>query len=208
MTSDRFQFFDEVYENAAGEAGSVPWADLAPKDELVQWLAENPGINPSGARKRAIDVACGLGDNAEALAGAGYETIGFDYSAKAIDWARRRFPGSTASYETADLFDPPGSWIGTFDLVNECFTLQALPPEMLDRTAAAIAALVRPGGDLLVYTRYEKQGRSEGPPWPLAESRLDLFAPLGFETVSERRFKHHRPDGRVIPHSFRHWRKA
>ena len=59
---DRGDFFETVYDDAAGDAAMVPWADLAPKPNLVEWLQNQPV-----KQGRAIDVGCGLGDNAEAL---------------------------------------------------------------------------------------------------------------------------------------------
>jgi 2-polyprenyl-3-methyl-5-hydroxy-6-metoxy-1,4-benzoquinol methylase len=202
-SSGRYAFFDAVYEEAAGQEARVPWADLEPKAELLQWLGKNSSL----PGQRAIDVGCGLGDNAEALASAGYDTVAFDYSEKAVNWAKRRFPDSAVSYRAADLFGVPPDWIGGFDLVNECFTLQALPPDMLDRTAAAVASLVRPGGMLLVYTRYEPGGRPSGPPWPLPEERLDMFMALGFDKQEDRRFELFRQDGSAMKHAFMVWRR-
>ncbi len=59
---EREAFFQEVYNNAKGDAAAVPWAELAAKDKIANWLLENPDHEG-----RAIDVGCGLGDNAEAL---------------------------------------------------------------------------------------------------------------------------------------------
>jgi 2-polyprenyl-3-methyl-5-hydroxy-6-metoxy-1,4-benzoquinol methylase len=199
----RGAFFNAVYEQAEGDAAAVPWVDLAPKAHLVQWLEANNGFGLS-----ALDIACGLGDNAEALAAAGYRTTAFDLADDAIAWARQRFPDSEVEYTTADLFDPPAEWGGAFDLVNECYTLQALPPGMLEQTAAAIAGLVAPDGRLLVYTRTRPNGTFvDGPPWPLEEGSLRVFERYGFAKESETRFTIDRSD-RVIPHSFAVWRKS
>ena len=62
----RDEFFETVYNSAKGDAALVPWADLEPKAQLLNWLAGNPGNNA-----RAIDIGCGLGDNAEAITRAG-----------------------------------------------------------------------------------------------------------------------------------------
>lgn len=199
---ERADFFNAVYERARGDAAFVPWADLKPKTQLVEWLAGNPGNG-----RNAIDIACGLGDNAEALAAAGYATTGFDLSAGAIDWARERFPDSAVDYRVADLLEPPADWIGGFDLVHECYTIQAVPPQMLDRMVPAVAALVAPGGTLLVYTRIRPDdAEADGPPWPLRESDALRFAGLGFELVRREAFENHRHD-RVAPHWFCEWRK-
>lgn len=204
---ERQAFFNAVYERAGGDAAFVPWADLKAKDKLVQWLEENPGITSSTALT-AIDVACGLGDNAEAIAAAGYQTTAFDLAADAIDWAKRRFPDTPVDYRQADLFNLPEEWINAFDLVHECYTLQALPPQMLAQTADAIASLVKPGGTLLVFTRTRPDDAPvDGPPWPLEESSVEGFHQKGFTKISEERFENRKND-RIIPHTFTCWRKT
>ena len=199
---EREKFFEDVYNNAEGDAAAVPWADLAAKDKLAQWLQENPDHEG-----RAIDVGCGLGDNAEALSEAWYETIGFDFSPKAIAWAKGRFPESDVTYRQMDLFDLPQEWLGAFDLVHECYTLQSIPSETLEKSIPAVASLVAPEGFLLVYSRIREDGGSvEGPPWPLEESKLMSFTDHGLELVSREDFILERPD-RKIPHVFCVWRR-
>jgi len=91
--------------------------------------------------------------------------------------------------------------------VHECYTLQALPPQMLEKTTRAVAGLVAPGGALLIYTRLrDDDAEPQGPPWPLLHKQVLAFANLGLEPVSEDRFEVIRPD-RSIPHSFSQWRK-
>lgn len=200
---ERRGFFKDIYRRADGDPGKVPWADLAAKATLHEWLVKNPG----NGKLSAIDVACGLGDNAEALAAAGYRTTAFDLSDHAIRWAQKRFPDSPVQYAAADLFDLPEEWRGTFDLVNECYTLQSLSPDMLEETAAAIASLVRPGGTLLVYARWREDGAEvNGPPWPLEKSKLHVFEDLGFALQSEVFLTVDRP-GRKVPHSFAVWHR-
>ncbi len=203
---ERGKFFNTVYDRANSDAAQIPWADLAVKPAIDQWLKQNPA-STDGQQKTALDIACGLGDNAEALANAGYRTIAFDLSSSAIDWARQRFPKSDVDYQTANLFDPPSNWPKGFDLINECYTLQALPIEMLEKTTKAIAALAAPGADLLVYTRLRPDDKKpDGPPWPLKVSDAMKFEELGFELLEEVRFELQRAE-RKIPHQFAHWRK-
>ena len=203
---DRERFFNEVYDRADEDAALVPWADLEPKPQIKDWLAGQDGEGRS-----AIDIACGLGDHAEELAGAGFQTIGFDISTSAINWAQRRFPQSRVEYMTANLFDPPQEWKGGFDLVNECYTLQALPPQMVEKTMKAIAALVKTGGTLLIYTRIQVEPdmqptSSDGPPWPLSHDNVLRFSELGFSLDEEERFAINRGE-RLVPHQFAVWRK-
>ena len=106
----RRDWFEAVYNLAEGDPACVPWANLAPHPLLAEWLSHN-----DLAGKRALDVGCGLGDNAEALARSGARTVAFDLSDRAIEWARDRFPGTSVSYRSADLFDAPPEWAGAFD---------------------------------------------------------------------------------------------
>ena len=78
---DATGWFERLY--AAAEAGDVvvPWDRGSPHRLLVQW-AEQRGITGNG--RRAVVVGCGLGDDAEYIAGLGFDTVGFDISASAI----------------------------------------------------------------------------------------------------------------------------
>ena len=192
---DRSTWFRAVYESAARDAAAVPWADLAPKQALVDWLADNPGEG-----RLALDVACGLGDNAEALAGAGYRTTAFDLAPEAVAWARERFPLSSVDYRAADLFNLPSEWDGRFDLVHECYTLQALDGALRASAFPALARLVAPGGRLLVITRARPEGTdADGPPWPLTPHELARFDALGFAREEVTPYEVVKRD-RVIPH--------
>jgi SAM-dependent methyltransferase len=199
---ERDRFFNMVYDRAKDDAAQIPWADLAPKLQITNWLAAN-----SGGSRSALDIACGLGDNAEVISNAGYKTTAFDLSSTAILWAKRRFENSQVDYQTSNLFELPQHWRNSFDLVNECYTLQALPPELLQQSMSAIASLVKPGGRLLVYTRLRHENQvADGPPWPLSHQDALAFSGMGFELVHDERFDIVRGE-RVIPHQFAQWRK-
>lgn len=192
---DRLAWFHSVYKEAGGDPAAIPWADLAPKEAIVEWLAKHPGEG-----RRAIDIGCGLGDNAEALADAGYRTDAFDLSEEAIAWAQKRFPKSTVSYRAADLFNLPSEWASAFDLVQECYTIQALDGDLRDRSIEVIAGLVAPGGTLLMIMRcQDEDGDASGPPWPMKPSEWHRFEDFGLRMVSEEFYEIERPE-RTIPH--------
>ena len=199
----REAFFETVYDKADGDAAGVPWADLAAKDKLAEWISSQ-----SGHTGRAMDVGCGLGDNAEALSEAGYATTAFDFSAKAIEWARKRFIDTDVEYHVANLFELPEDWKAAFDLVHECYTLQSIPPETLSQSVPAVAGLVAPGGTLLIYSRLVEDGvETQGPPWPLQRSMLRSFEHLGLELVESQEFDLVRPD-KTIAHQFSVWQRS
>jgi 2-polyprenyl-3-methyl-5-hydroxy-6-metoxy-1,4-benzoquinol methylase len=190
----RRDWFAAVYDLAGEDLAAVPWGDEAAHPLLADWLATQPSLEGLCA----LDVGCGLGDNAEALAAKGASVTGFDLVRGAVDWARRRFPQSGVDYRTADLFAPPPEWRGAFDLVHECYTLQALPSTLLPRAAPALASLVAPGGRLLVVARAREEGQEvAGPPWPLTRGQIQALAVDGLrletlEAMSAERGPHWR----------------
>ena len=174
-------WFERLY--AAAEAGetAVPWDRGEPSRFLTQWALARAG---DGAGKRAVVVGCGLGDDAEFIAGLGFQTVAFDISPTAIATARRRFPVSAVRYQTADLLDPPPAWQQAYDLVVESLILQALPDPPRRDAIARIGGLVAPGGTLIVIARAREPGQAvQGPPWALSGPEVDALADGGLEPV-------------------------
>jgi SAM-dependent methyltransferase len=189
----RRDWFHAVYALAEGDAAKVPWGNLSPHPHLAGWLANT---RLDGAR--ALDIGSGLGDNAAALAGQGAHVTGFDLVATAVDWAKQRFPH--IAFQTADLFAAPLEWAEAFDFINEIYTLQALPADLLPQARQALAGFLRPGGQLLVIARARDEDQAiDGPPWPLTRTDLLAFEACGLrlETLEDI------PPG-VTPN--RHWR--
>ena len=142
-------WFERLY--AAAEAGDaeVPWDRGGPNPFLEAWVRERA---LEGAGRRALVIGTALGDDAELLAARGYAVTAFDVAPTAIEAARRRFPDSGVDYRVADLLDLPAEWLGAFDLVAECITVQALPVSLRSRAIDAIASTVAPGGTLIVVS--------------------------------------------------------
>jgi SAM-dependent methyltransferase len=171
-------WFEQVYASAADEA-AIPWADLAPNPELVEWL-ETHDASPG----RALVVACGLGDDAEELARHGYEVTAFDLAPSAIAWCRRRFPQSPVAYVVANALAPPPEWEGAFDLVFEAYTLQSLPEQLRKGVAATVVRSLAPAGVAVAVARgRDEDERVEGPPWPLTPAELRGLLP-GLDEVA------------------------
>jgi SAM-dependent methyltransferase len=177
-------WFETIYADAREHQGRVPWDRHAAHPELVAWLNHHPAKSDA----RALVVGSGLGDDAEAVAAAGYETTAFDVSPSAVEAARDRHPESTVSYQVADLLALPEAWRDRFDLVVEVWTVQAMPMALRDRAVAAIRDLVGRGGVLLVIanSRRDHHQIPPGPPWPLSREEVTSFAADGLQQTSLR----------------------
>lgn len=170
-------WFEELYQLAETTSVPIPWADRKPNPNLVDLVQRLPPISP---HSRALKVGCGWGDDAEWMASRGWQTTAFDIAPTAIAKCRARFPASAVSYQTADLFDPPAEWRRAFDVVQESYTLQVLPPELRPGAIAHIANFVKPGGRLLLITRSRLPDEPTGAmPWPLTETEIAAFSDHG-----------------------------
>jgi hypothetical protein len=105
-------WFEQLYREAEEGAVRIPWADLAPNPNLIEFWAGHP---IASAGKQALTIGCGLGDDAEQLAEWGFETTAFDISPSAIQACKRRFPSTKVRYVVADLLNPSSQWSGAFD---------------------------------------------------------------------------------------------
>jgi SAM-dependent methyltransferase len=178
---DALGWFEDLYRSAGAEWERVPWADLVPNPLLVEWLASP---DAAGFRGRALVVGCGYGDDAEALAAAGFAVTAFDVAPSAIEACRARYPATTVEYVVAEALAPPPAWRDAFDLVFESYTLQVLPPAARAPLLARLAETVAPGGALLVLCRGRDPGDPDGAlPWPLLRAELDSLRAEGLEPV-------------------------
>ena len=179
---DALGWFEELYAQADGDASVIPWADMEPNPNLIGWLQRQ---RIDGTGKRALVIGCGLGDDAEALADAGFEVVAFDIASTAIAWCRQRFGRSAVDYCVADLFCPPRDWRRRFDFVFEAYTLQVMPADIRRRAMSALAEFVARTGRLLVVARGRDDGDdADGPPWPVTKAELDQFVALGLTCES------------------------
>lgn len=137
--SDPQAFFDAVYQ------GDAPWDVGGPQPALVALFDEHPPASP------VLDVGCGSGDLAIALARRGLDVLGIDFVGAAIDLARERarvLPPASAGlveFQVADALRPTllGRRFGT--VVDSGF-FHLFDPDEGDRLAAEVAKTLLPGG--------------------------------------------------------------
>ncbi len=166
--------FEAMYAGAEAGGDRPPWDYGAPRPQLVEWADAR---RLAGGGREALVVGCGYGADAEFLALRGFRTTGFDFAPTAIAGARRTYPVSEVNYLVADVMDLPRQWQRSFDLVVESLTVQSMPPEQHAVAVRNIAALVAPGGTLLVLaTTREEHAEVKGPPWPLTRAEVEEFS--------------------------------
>ncbi|MGC5166480.1 class I SAM-dependent methyltransferase [Luteimicrobium sp. DT211] len=173
-------WFERLWASAGDGDVTTPWDHDDPHPALASW----PGLPaPGEARGSAVVVGCGLGADAELLAGLGYETTAFDISPSAIAAARERHPGSPVTYAVGDLLDLPAEWVAAFDLVVEIYTVQAVNRSVRGQLTAGVRALVAPGGTLLAIQAAASEPDDDGPPWPLTRAEIEAFGRRGLSAV-------------------------
>ncbi len=179
---DPLGWFDALYREAQSGVSEIPWADLVPNPNLVDFWK----LHPQEARnKGALVIGSGLGDDAEQLAAWGFHTTAFDISATAINATKERFPTSKVQYVVADLLNPPEPWRASFDFIFESYTLQSLPPDLRALAFPKIAEFLKSAGLLLVVARGRDPEEDPGHvPWRLTRAELAAFSSAGLQAVS------------------------
>ena len=161
------------------QAGDTPWDKGTGHPALAGWLRSEPWTG------KILVPGCGLGHDVRALAGIGAEVVGLDLAPSAIAAAGRFAPVGNESYVQGNLFALSPEWESSFDGVFEhtCFCAIA-PGKRLDYVAA-VARVLKAGGQLRAIFYLDPDHDEEGPSYGCTRAELDqLFAP-GFDLVSE-----------------------
>jgi SAM-dependent methyltransferase len=135
---------DSLFYRFAYRFGKPGWDTEEPRPELEEVIRDRP---PG----RALDLGCGPGRDAIALARHGWEVVGVDFAPQAIARAKERAvkAASSASFVVGDVTRLSEIGVdGPFDLVIDVGCYHTIPAERRDSYAAEVAAVARPGGDL------------------------------------------------------------
>lgn len=129
-----------------------PWDTGISPPELFEFINSHP---PG----RALDLGCGSGTNVVTLAQHGWQTVGLDYTWRALALARRKIrqSGVRADVYLADVSKPDFGLAGkllTFDLVLDIGCFHNLSPAGRQVYLLNLSHYLVPGGYYLLYTHY------------------------------------------------------
>ena len=162
-------FWDQRYRSGriAWDLGGVPQA-------LTGFLARR---HPEG---RVLVPGCGSGYEIPAFHAGGWDVFGIDFSAAAVDRARRLVGPLADRILHGDFFSHPFA-AGGFAVVYERTFLCSLPPALQPAYFRRMAELVRPGGVLCGFFFFGPEG--EPPPYPIAPDELRRSLAGSFELL-------------------------
>lgn len=175
------------WETRYAEA-DIPWDSGTPSVELLKILDEQRIVPGS-----AIEIGCGTGTNAVALAQRGFRVTAIDVSPTAIARARARAaqeaPGLDLSFVEADLLAAPPA-LPPADLLFDRGVYHVLRREDLDACLRMLTALTRPGSWYVVLSGSADDPASSDLPGPPRIRARDLVGELEslFELRSLRPF--------------------
>ena len=110
----------------------------------ARWKAKLVKLANVRSGERALDLACGTGDIAFAVATKGARTVGLDITHRMLQLAQRK--SDAVGFITGDMISLPFR-SQSFDLVTTGYGLRNVPD--LDADIDEIARVLRPGGRLL-----------------------------------------------------------
>lgn len=136
----------KLFYNLWYRHGTPPWVG-GPRPELVDLVTS--GVLPPG---RAIDLGCGVGDNAVFLAQHGFTVTGIDYAPAAIERARARARDAGVDVTLAvDDLTRLRQVHGPFDLLVDYGTFDDLNSRDRDAYVREVSALAAPGARFLLW---------------------------------------------------------
>lgn len=170
--SAAIEFWDSRYRDAC-----TPWDAGGVPEDFARWLevAPQPG--------RILIPGCGSAYEAAALAHRGWPVEAIDYSPSAVARARTQLGPWGNLVREADFF--AFDFAERYPVVYERAFLCALPPRLWADYAKRMAELIAPGGSLLGYFFVAPEGE-RGPPFPIAEERLQELLAGHFERLEDR----------------------
>jgi len=165
--------------NRRYEQGDTPWDQGAAHPVLLDTLTHG------ALTGRVLVPGCGTGYDVRALARRGLQVVGLDLAPLAVENARAQAQVGGETYEVGDLFCLPPAMHGAFDGLFEHTCFCAIDPERRADYATSVAAVLRPGGQLLAVFFVRPDNSGDGPPFGCTPGELDSLFEGNFRLLSE-----------------------
>jgi SAM-dependent methyltransferase len=139
-------------------------------------------VEQAAAPRRVLVPGCGSAWDVRFLAERGWQVLGIDFSAAAVQAAAEVLGPHGACVRQGDFFAPMAE--APFAVVYERAFLCALPRRLWRDWGRRVATLVEPGGLLAGYFFFDAGER--GPPFPLhSQAELDALLAGAFDRVAD-----------------------
>ena len=150
-TTPAISRFDEFYKTT-----TPPWVIGEPQPAVVE--LERAGL----IRGKVLDVGCGTGEHTILLTRLGYDVLGIDFAAEAVEQARRNADakGAGARFEVADAMNLPAD--PRYDTILDSALFHIFDDADRPKYVASLHGAVLPGGIVHVLALSD-QGRGFGP---------------------------------------------
>lgn len=163
------EFWDTRYRG-----GVTPWDAQGVPPRLELWLKDLK------AKLRVLVPGCGTGYEVRAFAERGHDVVAIDFADAALQAARGQLGALSGRVRKADFF---AFEAGPFDVIYERAFLAALPRRLWPQWAARVAALLRPGGELVGFFYFDDNQR--GPPFGTSSGQLGGLLQKDFQLVED-----------------------
>ena len=167
--SSRPDFWDTRFRG-----GVTPWDAAGVPLFLKTWLEKRKPC-------RVLIPGCGSGYEVRLFAEHGYDVLAIDFSAAAVEAARKVLGKLGRLVAQQDFFSFDAQ---PFDLIYERAFLCALPRRLWPQWAHRVAELVRPGGELAGFFYLDDNER--GPPFGVAPHALRALLENEFELMEDK----------------------
>jgi SAM-dependent methyltransferase len=158
------------------------------RDNLIPWDAgkvpaslQEYALNLS-PRARVLIPGCGSAYEACYLAENGFDVLAIDFSAAAVDLAKKNLSRFSDIVRLADFFE--FDYGKPYDVIYERAFLCALPPRLWPQYTPRMAQLLRPGGELAGFFFFQETER--GPPFGTTPDALHALLDPCFELVEDK----------------------
>ncbi len=169
---ERPEFWDHRFDQ-----GTTPWDAGGVPANLRAWVR----TRGSGSPLRVLIPGCGSAHEAAFLDALGWPVVALDFSAAAIETARRNLGDWKGRLAHDDFFAHEGE--APYELIYERAFLCALPRKLWSGYGERMARLLAPGGILAGYFFFADEPK--GPPFGIERAQLDTLLTPHFDLVEE-----------------------